>query len=102
MRYTRIFAGLALTAGMLLPGALSAQDMRYDYRDLNHDYNRVDRLRADMAADRARMNEDLRCGRQGAAAREARDLARDQRRLDSQLRDIRHDRRDIRDDYWRR
>jgi len=99
---TKYLAGLALAAGMLLPATLSAQDLRYDNRDLHRDYQRVDRLRADMAADRARMNEDLRRGRTGAAAHEARDLARDRRALDAQLRDIRHDRRDIREDYGRR
>ena len=102
MRYTKHLPGLALAAGMLLPATVSAQDWRYDNRDIHRDYNRVDRLRADMAADRARLNEDLRCGRTGAAEHEAHDLARDRRALDAQLRDICHDRRDIREDYWRR
>jgi hypothetical protein len=37
------------------------------------------------------------CGRQRAATSLAADLARDQRALDRQLRDIRQDRRDYRD-----
>jgi hypothetical protein len=51
-------------------------------------------MRADIARDRARLNEDIRCGRDRAAARDAADPARDQRALDAQLRDIRRDRRD--------
>ena len=80
--------------------------MRHDYRDLSGDYARVNAMRADIARDRARLNEDIRCGREAAAARDAADLARDQRALEAQLRDIRHDQRDIyRDDQsyqrWR-
>jgi hypothetical protein len=93
MRYTKYFTGFALAVGMALSGAstLSAQDWRY--RDLRHDYARVDRMRADIARDRVRLNEDIRCGRQSAAARDAADLARDQRALNAQVRDIRNDRR---------
>ncbi len=99
MRYSKWFAGLALAVGMTLPSALSAaepywngRDFRYERQDLRRDYDRVDRLRSHIARDRARLNEDIRCGRDRAAARDAADLARDQRELDAQLRDIRHDR----------
>jgi hypothetical protein len=101
MRYSKWFAGLALAVGMTLPGApaLSAdepywngRDFRYERQDLRRDYDRVDRLRSHIAQDRARLNEDIRCGRDRAAARDAADLARDQRELDAQLRDVRHDR----------
>ncbi len=78
MRYTKYLAGLALAVGMAFPGAatLSARDFRPDYRETN-------RLRADMARDRVRLNEDLRCGRGVVAAHQARDLARDQRVLNA-------------------
>ena len=107
MRYVKYFTGFALAAGMALSGAstLSAQDWRdtrNDRQDLRRDYNRVDRMRADVARDRARRNEDIRYGRQSAAARDAADLARDQRTLDAQVRDIRSDQRDLRSDYNRR
>ena len=107
MRYAKHFSVLALGLGMALSGAsnLSAQELRdryFDRQDLHHDYNRVDRMRADIARDRARLNEDIRRGRQAAASRDAADLARDQRALDAQLRDIRHDQRDLRNDYFRR
>jgi hypothetical protein len=111
MRYRKVLANLGVLAGLAVAaaGTLSArdwdgpwhgrdyqrQDLRHDYRDLNGDYARVNAMRADIARDRARLNEDIRCGRQTAAARDAADLARDQRALDAQLRDIRHDRRDI-------
>lgn len=121
MRYTKWFAGLALVAGFSAT-TLAAQDWRYapaqrsdvrsDYRDIDHDYDRVARMRADIARDQARLNEDIRCGRSQAAARDAADLARDQRALQAQTRDIRSDRNDIRRDvnrdsyrssyrYWR-
>ena len=71
------------------------QDLRHDYRDLSGDYARVNAIRADIARDRARLDENIRCGREAAAARDTADLAGDQRALDAQLRDIRHDQRDI-------
>jgi hypothetical protein len=40
------------------------------------DYAR-DRLRGYIARDKARLNEDIRCGRRAAASAKARDLARD-------------------------
>jgi hypothetical protein len=91
MKYAKYFGLLALAAGMA-----SAQD----WRDTRHDYSRIGRMQADIARDRARLNEDIRCGRQGAAARDAADLARDQRALDAQYRDVRRDYRSgDRDDF---
>ena len=111
MRYRKVLANFGVLAGLAVGavGTLSArdwddswhrrdyqrQDLRHDYRDLSGDYSRVNAMRADIARDRARLNEDIRCGRQAAAARDAADLARDQRALKAQLRDIRHDQRDI-------
>jgi hypothetical protein len=86
MKYTKFFALAALAAGMAFPAA--AQD-----RDLRGDYARVNRMQADISRDRARMNEDIRYGRSAAAARDAADLARDQRALDAQMRDIHRDQR---------
>ena len=91
MKFAKFFGLLALAAGMA-----SAQD----WRDIRHDYNRIDRMQADIGRDRARLNEDIRCGRQGAAARDAADLARDQRALDAQYRDVRRDYRGY-DRDWR-
>ena len=96
MRYMKYFAGFALAAGMLAAGTstASAQEWRdgyYQRQDLRNDYYRMNAMRNDIARDRARLNEDIRCGRQAAAARDAADLARDQRALDYQRRDIRRD-----------
>lgn len=105
MRYSKWFVWIALAAGMALPGAktLSAQPPEWRDRDLSRDYNRVDRMRADIARDQWRLNEAVRCGRNREAARIARDLARDQRALDNQLRDVRHDQyRDRYDQYRER
>jgi hypothetical protein len=92
MRYTKSFMGFALALGLAVSGvsSLSAEDW-HNRQDLRRDYARVDRLRDDIARDRVRLNEDIRCGRQNAAARDARDLARDQRALNAQRRDIRSD-----------
>src|SRR5262250_3265482 len=111
MRHRRVLANFGVLAGLAVgaAGTLSArdwddwwhgrdyqrQDLRHDYRDLNGDYARVNAMHADIARDRARLSEDIRCGRQTAAARGAADLARDQRALEAQLRDIHHDRRDL-------
>ena len=91
MRYAKWFGLLAMAAGMA-----SAQD----WPDIRHDRERAAAMQADIARDRARLNEDIRCGRQGAAARDAADLALDQRALDSQYRDLRHDYRGTSRD-WR-
>jgi hypothetical protein len=97
MRYMKWFASLAMAAGMAVAGtgAASAQD----WRDLHQDYNRADRLNAEIARDRARVNEDIRCGRPTAAAHDRAELVREQRELAAQRRDIRQDWRDR--DYYR-
>ena len=106
MRYSRLMAMAAMAAGMLFStGTARAEDYYRDYRDyrdihndrrdLRHDYGNVERLRARVANDRYRLNEDLRRGRRFAAQQDARELDRDQRLLDSQWRDINHDRRDM-------
>jgi hypothetical protein len=85
------------------------QDLRGDYRDLRNDYAQVDRLRADIARDRYRLNRALAYGDEWQAQRNASDLARDQRALNALLADIARDHRDIRqheremnrDYYWR-
>ena len=91
MRYSKWLAGFALALGMALPGAsaLSAAD---PYWDMRHDSFKVDRLRSEIARDRARLNEDIRRHRYQAAAQDRRELARDERALEAALRDIRHDR----------
>ena len=72
MRHSKLFAGLALAGGLAF-GATSAkaQDWRDLFRDNNHvgqDYHRVNVMEQRIAADRARLNEDIRCGRAAAAA----------------------------------
>ena len=111
MRYSKLFATLTMAGCLAATGVttVAAQDWRYGYsprqdmredsRDLNRDYSRVDRMRADIARDRARLDEDIRCGLSAAALRDAADLARDQRALDAQVRDIRHDQTDLHRDY---
>ena len=104
MRYTKLFALAAMAAGMALSTATARAeepywDVHHDRQDLRRDYARVDRMRADIARDQYRLNEDIRRGRSYAARRDAADLSRDQRALDHQLRDIRHDRNDL---YWDR
>ena len=89
MKYAKFFGLLVVAAGM----ASAA-----DWRGVRNDYGRIDRMQADIARDRARLNADIRRGRQDAAARDASDLARDQRALNAQLRDIRRDQRDIHHD----
>ena len=87
MKRFKFFALATLALGIAGPATLSAKD----WRDVRHDYARVDSMRDDMARDQARLNEDIRCGRTEAAARDARDLARDQHNLQYQRRDIRQD-----------
>ena len=95
MKYTKFFGLVIAAAAMALPAAAQ------DWRDMNHDYARVNRMQADVARDRARLNEDIRCGRSNAAARDAADLARDQRALAAQQREIRHDQRNAYYRDWR-
>jgi hypothetical protein len=103
MKKSRFLAWLTLAAGIAATGTstLSAQDwhdtyrdrqdLRSDYRDIDHDYDRISRMRADMARYQARLDEDIRCGRREAGARDSQGLARDRRALYSQVRDVRHD-----------
>jgi hypothetical protein len=111
MRYLGGWAVAAMVLGMGLPGAtvLKAEDwrggygerrdLREDNRDLARDYRNADRMRADMAGDEWRLNEDIRCGRSWAASRDAADVARDRNALGMQLlRDIHHDQVDVRRD----
>lgn len=80
MRYTRHLASLALAAGMWFAGApvVSARDWRDGYVD----HGRVERLRAGIARDRARLDRDLRCRRYDLARRDRAELERDERALD--------------------
>ena len=111
MKYTNYFAGCALAVGLLAAGTptVSAQDWRYEhqmqdqygnpyYRQDNRDgynnaygynnsygytntYDRIEELQEHIAHDRAKLNEAIRCGDDAEAARQAADLARDQRAL---------------------
>jgi hypothetical protein len=80
MRHTKKLAGLAMAIGMLAgAGTLSAADLRDGYRGapvVQYGNGYVD---GRLAADQARLNQDIRFGRQDAAARDAADMARDQR-----------------------
>ncbi len=96
MRYAKYFAGFALAAGMLATTA-SAQDWRYqqqgqyqyqnqypnqDYvRNSGNYYDQAEELQEHIARDHAKLNEAIRCGNDAEAARQAADLARDQRAL---------------------
>jgi hypothetical protein len=73
-----------------------SRDVRQDYRHIGNDYANLEAMRSHIAQDRARMNEDIRCGREQAAAHDAADLARDQRALNDQSRDIQRDRSNLR------
>ena len=105
MNYTKYFAGCALAVGLLAAGTptASAQDWRYqrqfqdqhsnpyhrqDMRDsynnpyaYRNSYDRREELEQHIAYDRAKLNEAIRCGNDAEAARQAADLARDQREL---------------------
>ena len=111
MQCMRYFAGCALAVGLLAAGTptASAQDWRYQqqvqnqygnpsYRQDNrngysnaYDYNnaygygnsydRIEELQVHIAGDHAKLNEAIRCGNDAEAARQAADLARDQRAL---------------------
>jgi hypothetical protein len=107
MRYFKVLAWTAMAVGVMATGAqakaagfdrddrFEQRDLRYDHRDVRNDYARVNAMRNHIAADRFRLNEDIRCGRTWAAQADARDLARDQAELNAQTRDIRHDRADM-------
>jgi hypothetical protein len=105
MRYTKYFAGCALAVGLLAAGTPTAfaQDWRYQrqvpdqyensyYRQYNRNgynnaygysnsYDRIEELQEHIAGDHAKLNEAIRCGNDVEAARQAADLAHDQRAL---------------------
>ena len=102
MRYTKWLASMALAGGMAVAttGAASAQE--WQWRHVDNDYARIEQMRNHLAQDRARLDEDIRCGRQEAAARDAADLARDQRVLQAMRVDVHRDiRRGYDDDDYR-
>jgi hypothetical protein len=110
MKYTKYFAGCALAVGLLAAGTptASAQDWGYrhqvqdpygnpHYRQdnrngynnsygytaygYNNRYDRMEELQEHIARDHAKLDEVIRCGNDAEAARQAADLARDQRAL---------------------
>ena len=106
MEYTKYFAGFVLSVGMLAACAstASAQNWRYyqqpnqyqDYGqyhgnryDRENRYDRIEELQEHIARDRAHLDEAIRCGNDDEASRQAADLARDQRLLQEQMRDVR-------------
>ena len=86
MRIDKTLAVFAVVAGMALAGASSvnAQD-GYGRRDVRREA-RINRLQNDIARDRWRLDNDIQRGKSRAASHEARDLAKDQRTLDRELR----------------
>lgn len=104
MNYAKYFAGCTLAVGLFAAGTptASAQDWRYQqfqdehgnayYRqdmrdsynnayDYRNSYDRREDLEQHIAHDRAKLDEAIRCGNDAEAARQAADLARDQREL---------------------
>src|SRR5690349_18180175 len=92
MRYTKWIASFALAAGMAVMGSTAASAQ--DWRDVRHDYNRVDRLRDTIARDRARLAADMRHGDRRAIARDRAQLDRHEDELRVMLRETRRDWRD--------
>src|SRR5262245_46966771 len=98
MRYSKVCSTFALAAGMALAGASALpaadwqggyrEDLRADSRELRRDAAAVDRLRAEVARDQARLNEDSRHHRWAAVERDRAELIRDQRALDAKLREV--------------
>lgn len=95
MRFSKLLAWTVLAAGVVVTGAQA----KADERDARHD----------IAADRYRLAEAVRCGRFGEAAAIRRDIARDESAVyfRERERDRDHDRyrdrdRDFRRDYDRR
>lgn len=94
MRFTRVLVWAVMVAGVMLAGSQAkAEEPYWHGRDLRHDYARANALRNDIAADRFRRDEALRCGHPYAAAAIERDMARDRAALRAQDRDIYRDRR---------
>jgi hypothetical protein len=93
MRTSKFVTWMVLGAGLAASAvpALAQPPYRYESRDLRKDYARADRLRADLARDRERLERARYQGRYRDADRIARDIARDQARLDVLERDIRRD-----------
>jgi hypothetical protein len=111
MQCMKYFAGCTLAVGLLAAGTstASAQDWRYQHQvqdqygnpyyrqddrngysnafDYNNaygysnSYDRIEELQEHIARDHAKLDEAIRCGNDAEAARQAADLARDQREL---------------------
>ena len=109
MNYPKYFAGCMLAVGLFAAGTptASAQDWRYQYRDrygnpsyrqdtrngyynsygynnayaYTNTYDSIEELQEHIEHDHAKLNEAIRCGNDAEAARQAADLARDQRAL---------------------
>src|SRR5215472_18445017 len=103
MNYMKLFGGCALAVGLLAAGTPTAsaqdwryqrqvqdqngnphyrQDMRYGYNNgygYRNSYDRREELDQHITHDRAKLDEAIRCGNDAEAARQAADLARDQR-----------------------
>ena len=93
MRYTKLLAWAVMAVGVMVAGTQANAEEPYGRgRDLRGDYRNVNSLRNDIAMRRARLDEDLRCGRRSAAAEERRAIARDEAAINAQYRDIQHDR----------
>ena len=92
---------LTLGTALMSGGTVLAGDRYWDRQDIRRDDAAIRRLRADIARDRRRLDEDIRCGRRREAARDSADLSRDERALDARLRDVRHDRNDYYRDSFR-
>jgi hypothetical protein len=105
MRNSNRFSKWMLAAGLALASAsaLPAQDWRNggyggaggrpdysrnDFRETRGDYRAVDRMRDQVARDRARLADDYRLRRHWAIDRDRATLARHQRELDALLRDF--------------
>lgn len=80
MRYANLSKWM-LAAGMALAGASALPAA--DWRDV-----RIARQRDLVAADRARLDDDYRCGRRWAVSRDSAALSRDRRTLDAMVRDL--------------
>ena len=108
MKYTKYLAGIALAVGLLAAGtpSASAQDWSHSYpvqdsygnsyyRQDNRNgdvyghsaygnrnrYDQMEELQEHVEHDHAKLDEAIRCGNDEEAARQAADLARDQRAL---------------------
>ena len=92
MRKTKWFASMALAVGMLAAGTTAASAQQW--RDVRHDSNRVDSLRAVVARDRARLAQSMRFGNRFQVMRDRATLERHEAELRSQLRETRFDLRD--------